>query len=248
MNRQETPRGIGLIERPARVEASLWRRYRLEEEAECREHLFNRYVNFARALAGRFFRKCTPPKPELADYRHFAYQGLLEAIDIYNPLRGAPFEYFARRRIVGSISDGIAHMSEREARISQRRRIERGRVRSLSQTETGKQRDPLSELSDLAVGLAVGLILEGTRLIGTDKDADPAPSAYDSLEYRQLQARLANAVQMLPAREEAIIRHHYANGLSFTQIAQLMSLSKGRVSQLHQSALGRLRGKIGKIT
>jgi RNA polymerase sigma factor for flagellar operon FliA len=208
--------------------------------------LFNRYVGFARGLAAWLFTKRPPPKPELADYQQLAYQGLLQAIDGYDPLRGAPFQSFARRRILGNISDGIARMSEINAMLRQRRRIEQERVRSVVQTEHEGHTEPLAALSELAVGLAIGLMLEGTRLVGTDEDPDPAPSAYDSLEYRQLQARLAQAVQMLPAKEEAIIRQHYANGLSFSQIAQLLGLSNGRISQLHQSALERLRARIGK--
>lgn len=243
---REAPRGIDLVERPARVEASLWRRYRLEAQAACREHLFNLYVGFARALAISRFRRRAPPKPELTDYQQFAYQGLLEAIEGYNPLNGAPFPSFARRRILGNISDGIARMSEIDAQISRRRMSGRERLRSLATSEKGKEPEPLSALSDVAVGLAIGLILEGTRLVGGDSHPDPAPSAYDSLEFRQLQTRLAEAVTALPAREQAIIRHHYANGLSFAQVAELLGLSRGRISQLHQSALERLRKRIGR--
>jgi RNA polymerase sigma factor for flagellar operon FliA len=245
VTRQANPRGIDLVQRPARVEASLWRRYRLESETDCREQLFNRYVGYARNLAGWLFTKRPPPKPELTDYQQFAYKGLLEAIDGYDPLRGAPFQSFARRRILGSISDGIARMSEISAMLRQRRRVEQERVRSLNQSTDESEKEPLSALSELAVGLAIGLILEGTRLIGTDDDPDPSPSAYDSLEYRQLQARLARVVQTLPEKEEAVIRHHYANGLSFTQIAQLLGLSNGRISQIHRSALERLRKRLG---
>jgi RNA polymerase sigma factor for flagellar operon FliA len=46
-------------------------------------------------------------------------------------------------------------------------------------------------------------------------------------------------------RESVIVRQHYENGVSFTHIAQLLGLSKGRVSQLHASAVARLRARIG---
>ena len=42
-----------------------------------------------------------------------------------------------------------------------------------------------------------------------------------------------------------MIRQHYDNGLSFARIAEMLELSRGRVSQLHRSALTRLRKRIG---
>jgi RNA polymerase sigma factor for flagellar operon FliA len=81
-------------------------------------------------------------------------------------------------------------------------------------------------------------------MCATDQ-ADPAPSAYQSLEYNELQARLAGAVGQLPEKEAMIVRQHYEYGLSFAQIARLLDVSRGRVSQLHRSGMERLRKKIG---
>ena len=238
------PRGVDLVVRPARVEASLWRRFLFESEQSCREHLFNRYVDFARTLAGRRFSRRPKPRPELTDYQQFAYEGLLEAIDRFDPLVGAPFQSFARRRILGRISDGITRMSELGAQFSHRHRAERERLRSL----VGRNAPPdaLAALSQIAAGLALGLMLEDAGLAGGRDRPDPAPNAYDSLAFRQLQVRLGDAVGQLPESEAAVIRHHYSSGLSFVQVAELMGLSKGRISQLHHSALERLRKRLGR--
>jgi RNA polymerase sigma factor for flagellar operon FliA len=246
---REQPRGLDLLLQPARVEASLWRRLRDGAGAACREALFNRYVGLARAIAGRYFHSRQLPQPELSDYQQFAYTGLLQAIDRFDPLRGVPFQGFAQKRIAGSISDGVARMTEFDAQLSQRRRIESERIRSLrmdgiDQAETG---EAIPALAQLAAGLAIGLILEGTALVTDEHARDPRPSAYDSLEFRQLQARLVEAVRTLPQKESAVITQHYLNGLSFTHISELMALSRGRISQLHHSALKRLRKRIGTL-
>ncbi len=65
-------------------------------------------------------------------------------------------------------------------------------------------------------------------------------------EIGQTQSQLAKAVEKLPEREASIIINHYEHGLSFTQIAELLGLSRGRISQLHHAALTKLRKKIGK--
>jgi RNA polymerase sigma factor FliA len=241
--------GLDLLVRPRRVEASLWRRLRFEGETECRERLFNLYSALARSIANQSFRRRVTARFERSDYEQLAYEGLLQAIDRYDPMRSVPFGAFARRRIEGNVADGIARMSEVAAQVSHQRRMERERLRSIAvASEEGSGGTAVEILSELAVGLALGVVLQGTRLIGEEHGADPAPSAYDSLQWRQLQVRLAEEVNRLPEREKIIVRQHYDTGLSFAQIAAMLDLSRGRVSQLHRSALERLRKRIGGFT
>ncbi|WP_448661546.1 sigma-70 family RNA polymerase sigma factor [Sphingomonas sp. CJ20] len=238
-----TSSGIELLLVPPRVEASLWRRFRFERELRCKEQIFTRYRTLARAIALRQFRARPRNGGELNDMEQFAYEGLLVAIERYDPLRGVPFGAFARRRIIGSIADGAARMNEIDAQYSYRRRIETERLRSLR--AEAEPTDPLEALSDLAAGLAIGLMLDGSNLVEPGDGVDRRPNAYESLAWRQLNAELHHAIDRLPEREAAIIRQHYENGVSFSQIAHLLGLSKGRVSQLHALALGKLRARLG---
>ena len=244
MTRPCSPSGLDLVVRPQRVEASLWRRLRFEAEAECRESLFNLYVGLASLIARRHHRRRPRSSIERVDYEQLAFEGLLQAIDRFDPMRGVPFSAYARRRIAGNIADGIARMSEVDAQISHRHRVEQERLRSLAGegADSGEVADPLSALSDLAIGLAFGMILDETRVAS---DVHRQPTAYESLEWRQLQARLTAEVARLPVKEAQVLRQHYHNGLSFAQIAVLLELSRGRISQLHRSALERLRRRIG---
>lgn len=237
--------GIKLVERPAWVEASLWRRLRFEAEIECREALFNRYVPLARAAAARNFEGRGSARGEFRDYQQLAYEGLLQAIDRFDPRIGVPFPAYAQRRIVGNIANGIPRMSEVRAQLNHRRRVEQERLRSLAHELPAKEQQPVSRLTDLAVGLAIGLMLEEAPLFVGNDSVDPAPSAYDRLEFRQMQMRLTEAVSGLPEKEAIVVRQHYGNDLSFAQIADLVGLSRGRISQLHQAAIDRLRKKIG---
>lgn len=90
-------------------------------------------------------------------------------------------------------------------------------------------------------------MLEGTNLVEPEDGADRRPNAYESLAWRQLNASLAREIGKLPERERVIVRQHYEFGVSFAHIAQLLGLSKGRVSQLHAGALGKLRARIGNL-
>lgn len=239
-------RGLRLVTRPERVEALLWATLRFDNRQESREPLFHLYQPYARAIAARHRprgRDCSAA----SDAEHWAYEGLLQAIDSFDPLRGAPFPGFARRRIIGSIRDGFAHATELDAQHSVRRRLERERLRSFKESDVG-EKDAIERIAEIAVGLAIGLMLEGTGLIGGDDEPDTTANAYDSLAWRQTQSLLGRAVDTLSEREASIIHNHYEHGLSFTQIAELLGVSRGRVSQIHREALLKLRKKIGKET
>lgn len=246
MRRRTSATGLDLVVRPPRVEASWWRRWRFEQQRECRELLFSRYIPLARSIALRQFRRRAVKRAERHDFDHFAFEGLLEALDRFDPLRGVPFDAFARPRIAGCVSDGVASMSEIDRQLRHRTRAEQERLRSI-RGEPERANDALAELSDLVGSLAMGLILEGTSLMEPENGADHGPTAYESLELRELSALVAHEVRRLPARESEVIRHHYETGLSFVQIAGLLQLSRGRISQLHHSALKRLRARIGRM-
>jgi RNA polymerase sigma factor for flagellar operon FliA len=239
------PKGLDLLLLPPRVEASLWRRLRYEQEIRCREQIFTRYRDLARAIAARQLRARPRNGVELPDMEQFAYEGLLVAIDRFDPLRGIPFPAFARRRILGSIFDGASRMNEVDAQYSYRRRVEAERSRSLVAAD-GQEEDPLRALAALVSGLALGLVLAETHLVESEDGRDHRPGAYETLAWRELQARLAQQISRLPEREAVIIRQHYENGVSFATIAEMLGISRGRVSQLHAKALTILQKRLGQ--
>ena len=168
--RRGAARGMDMVLMPPRVEASLWRRWRYEAEARCREQIFVRYRSLAKGIAARQLGRRPRNGIELGDMEQFAYEGLLVAIDRFDPLRGIPFSAFARRRIMGSIYDGAARMSEVDAPYSARLRQHGERARSLIDAGADAPSAP-SRSSALAAGLAVGLMLaEGVVAAPMDID------------------------------------------------------------------------------
>lgn len=113
------------------------------------------------------------------------------------------------------------------------------------------RRERMAALNDLALGLALGFMLEGTGLMADPDDPkDPisshtaTPSAYESLAWKDMIGTLMSELATLSEREQIIVRHHYIEGISFEALASLLKLSKGRISQIHRSALAQLRKKI----
>lgn len=229
-------------------EAALWSAQKAGS-AQAREKLFALHAGFARSIAKRHYRQHSHGDLELAEFCQYAYAGLLEAIDRFDPLQNTPFRPFAAHRISGSILDGLPHMNEVREQISWRRRVRRERLRSLTEEAPQEAASPIERLAELAVGLALGIILEGTGLFSQgEEDAAPPQSgvetAYDSLAWKEIVARLQAEMEALPERERTILRQHYMNGLSFDQLGALLRITKGRVSQLHRAALALLRKRM----
>jgi RNA polymerase sigma factor for flagellar operon FliA len=227
-------------------EAELWREFALSGSAAVRQKLFDLYQTFARQIAVKQFLDRKSGDIEFADLCQFAYAGLLEALDRFDPVRGIPFRGFARRRITGSILDGLVHLSEIREQISFRKRVRAERLKSLTvdDPELLASADAMNALVEMATGLAVGFIIEDSGVYTVEDMADARPSPYDTLVWKQVVTALRGEISKLPAQQQEVVRYHYLRGLSFDGIARIMGLSRGRVSQIHRSALKILGNKL----
>lgn len=244
--RRISSQGLALLQQEDRVEAALWRRVRLEGDAQARGELFARYEPLARAIAASEFAKRRDLGSELAEVRQLACEGLLQAIGSFDATLGVPFPAYARRRIRGNVADGLAKADERSAQFRFHQRAERDRLRSLQERTQAASDNPIGELGKLATLLAIGLMLEDPAI---DPDSVPArdPGAYETLAWSEMQQRLADLLTLLDDREQFVIVQHYRNDVPFTQIAEILGLSKGRISQIHKAALLRLRAELERF-
>lgn len=229
-------------------EAALWIAVKRDDCRVSREALFSRYMVLARQIAARQLRILSRGDLELSELRQLGYAGLLQAIDGFDPSRRVPFSAYATHRIVGSIKNGIEKHSELREQLSWKRRMQRDRIRSLAPEEKPLEgKDAMAALADLAVGLALGFMLEDTGLVRDDRsavDQPREPSAYESAAWRELVARLTDELAGLDDREQQILRGHYIEGLSFDNLVTLLGVGKSRISQLHQAALVKLRKRM----
>jgi len=233
------------IEQSADEEFELWQAFKADGSSKARERLFNTYTKYAYALAWRYFRRYSQGDLDIADLQQLAFSGLLEAIDRFDPERAVPFKAFAAHRITGCIRDGVAHMTEVREQISWRQRLRRERIKSLAAGEGEGRSDAVGTLSDVAIGLALGYMLEDTGMMRSEDEVPSSrPSAYESSAWRQLMTRLQREFSALPKREATLLKHHYMEGLSFDQIAKLFGLSNARISQLHRTALMTLKKRL----
>ena len=71
-----------------------------------------------------------------------------------------------------------------------------------------------------------------------------SPDPYLEYEAKEMTIRLARAIDGLPQREKLVITLHYYHDLMIKEIADLLGVTDGRVSQLHTQATLRLRARL----
>ncbi len=199
-----------------------------------------------RALARRLKR--IVPHLDVDDLTGDGFVGLIRAVDSFDPARGPHIDEYARRLIVGAMLNGIRRMdpvSERARRIVRDGENERytlaassGQTPTLAEME---RRRPGYERALTAAHRGQPLSLDAPLPIGEslsgDWSDDPAHIVERRLENRRLYALVAD----LPRRQRRIVAMHYFNARSLRAVGRAMAISPQRASQLHLSAIERLK-------
>lgn len=221
-------------------EQAIWRRFVQFRHPQDRDTLINHHTELARIFAAKLFADRQIPEIDFDEYHQYALVGLIEAVDRYDPGRGAAFRTYASHRIRGAILSGIEKHSERQQQIVARSRIREERFQELLEEVTAAEQDPFLRLVDLAIGTAIGYMLEDSSMYQAEERTYDH-NIYRSRELHDLARTLDGLVETLSPQEQTVIRYHYYQQVRFDEIAGKLGLSKGRISQLHHRALRRMR-------
>lgn len=231
---------------PAEI-GPLWASFVRTRDSGTREQLVSAYMGFARMMAAKVYARRAFDEMEFADYLQYARVGLIEAIDRFDPERGVLFETFAAVRMTGAMLTGIESSSEIQRQVATRKRVIGERVASLAEPappSTGPEA-VFARLAEMAIGLAVGFALEESGMY-LQEEGEYADNTYSGVELRQLRGRVKAALGELGLNQRRVIELHYLQHLPFEDVANRMSLSRGRISQIHKEALQNLRVLLAK--
>lgn len=221
-------------------EKQLWEIYTQNRDSETRTKLVEYYLDAAKKVAAKLYYHRPDDDLEFGDYLQYARLGLLDAVDRYDPGRDASFTTYATYRMRGAVLNGIEKHSEKRAQWSFQRRLHKERADSLvAEHDCSHEGRLFEEMANIAIGLAVGHLLEEPITVHEEERTEDEP--YLSLEISRLREQLRMIVGSLPEREQQIVAYHYYEQMAFGEIASILGLSKGRVSQLHSRALKLIR-------
>ncbi len=216
-------------------EQQLWLCHRTGRDPTAHQQLFFRYAPWSRAVARDVYRRIRIPQMDWNDYAQNATIGLLEAMSRYDENRGIEFMAYAKSRVRGAVFNGLrTYLSEASRREGQATRIN-DRMDSFGVSST---EDPLTQLISTVAGMGLGLLLDSSASIdffGTQTDASALA------EKHQLDVLLETAMNQLPERERLVLTLHYFQHMPFVDIAALLGVTKGRVSQIHKAAIEKSR-------
>jgi RNA polymerase sigma factor for flagellar operon FliA len=177
--------------------------------------------------------------------------GLLDAINRYEPKPGASFETYAKARIRGSIYDSLREEDVMPRHVRDKlTQVER----AAEELRQSLGRPP--EDNEIAAHLGMSIedyfaVLDSAMSITVVDDElpdviDETADQAKALQQKQLASRIEDKLKELPERERLVLALHYQQDLSFREVAYVMELTPGRISQLHTQALVRLRGMLAK--
>lgn len=213
-------------------EPGLWQAYRATGDREAQHALFLQYIPWARAVARDVYRRVRIVQMDWADYAQNATVGLLEAMGRFDPLRGIDFPAYAKPRVRGAVFNGLrCFLAENyQTRVSASQQA----AERLTSIDSDDHDDPLLQMVATVTGLGLGFLLDS--LASRDHlamDADPS----QIVENEQIQTLLRQVVGQLRDRQRLVVELHYFQHLPFVEIAKLLGLTKGRISQIHRAAI-----------
>lgn len=218
---------------------ALWEQYFSKPSPVLRDALISHYTNHAKMLAAKMYGNRQILEIEFEEFEQYSMLGLIEAVDRFDPAYGVNFKAFASHRIKGAILNGIEKYCEKQQQITMRAKLRTERMQALLKEAASSQKNVFENLVEVAVGTAIGFMLEGTNLYQAGEIAS-THHAYHRTEVEDLCNVMSRLVDTLPDQEAVVIKLHYFQQLKFEQIAQELKLTKGRISQIHHSALRRM--------
>lgn len=233
---------------PDNDDSALWIALQSEEGGTARSRLVEKYFPFARMLAAQVFARRSMDDVGFEDYLHFAVVGLIESIDRFDVARGVPFAAYSARRIKGAVLSGIEKYSEVREQVGFRARIRRERLKSLAEKDAdgGPNRDLFADMANIVVNLALGYFLEDSDIHG-NTDIETRDRLFEMESLRQIRRQVSAIVELLPDRERIVIQYHYYYQMAFSDISDVLNVTKGRVSQIHKSALAQIRESLASL-
>lgn len=197
------------------------------------------------------------------DVKSAGMLGLLDAANKFDPAKNILFKTFAEYRIRGAILDEMRKLDwfSRTLRDKQNRigktivdlELQLGRdpedheVAKAMRMSLDEYRSMVGEVSHLgcvSLNETLDQSDEGRSFLDCLMDERPGASPGARIEEQQLTKKVAEVLALLSEKERLVISLYYYEELTQKEIAEVLELSEGRVSQLHSQALIKLKTKL----
>jgi len=239
----------------------LWEEFLRTRAPDLKRKIVVQYLDLVRYVVSKFglHQQAKSHGLEFDDCVHFGVLGLLAAVERFTPARGVKFETYAVPRIRGAILDemrkldwvprSVREASRKAGKAAHQIMQEEGREPVAAEV-AGKLGLSMDDYQTLLAGGAVSVRRDGERGERHESaeplDATPSdgPTPFEQVRDQEVRRILREAIDRLPERDRLVIALYYYEGLKFTEIARVLDLSEGRISQIHSDVLRQLRATL----
>lgn len=194
-----------------------------------------------------------PGHIELGDLISAGTLGLMEALGKYQAGLGIRFDTFADNRIRGAMLDELRRMDWFSRGLRQKIKKLEQTIRSFEQEKghaptrsdllecTGQDRSELEEtLEALNSQFILSLdAIQDTSIRSSQNRNQREPFAVTA--FQDIIDKLGHLINKLNEREKLVLSLYYTDELNMKEVAAVLEITEGRVSQLHSQALGKLK-------
>ena len=241
----------------------VWRRYLRNHNLELRNELVVRYRHLVHTHAARLSRKL-PAQVSYDEICSAAFDGLIEAVEAYDPKHKAKFETFCQQRIAGAVMDWLRGLDSQSRTV---RTFEKKRLRVQESLDAQNGRPPTHDEVASRMGVSLARYDHLCRLSQLGKEVhfsamEPQPDkngrgssrSWDIGDRRSVDPAAVVSRELLTehitrglSREERLVLVlYYYEELTMSEIGMVLNLSESRVSQIHKDILQRLRQRFGR--
>ena len=230
-----------------------------------RDSMVTKHLPLVRYVAGSMSRHANASS--IVDYDDlvgYGIEGLIQAVDTFDPTYNVRFSTWAVMHIRTTIQDALRSLDplprSLRAKGKEIDRVSYDLANKIGYwpkdeqvaTELGvplhKLRATIRDINHTLVSLDSVDEGHGEEMghswLSSLADHDPETDPEASLDTSETHVMLLEAVDTLPEREALVIRMYYKQGQSMRTIADTLGVSESRVSQLHARALKLLRGAL----
>ena len=230
--------------------------------AEIRGATIAKHLPLVRYVAGSMARHAGASSiVDYDDLVSYGSEGLIEAVDTFNPAYNVKFSTWAVMHIRTTIQDALRSLDPLPRSLRAKgKEIDRvsydlanrngywpqdAEVAAELGVPLQRLRATLQDISKVCVSLDSVEDAHGDELgyswLSSLADDDPEADPEMALDKTETIALLAGAIEALPERERCVVVAYYRQNRSMRDIAEQLGVSESRISQLHARALKMLR-------
>lgn len=229
-----------------------------------REKLLFEHLPHVRYVARRIHDRL-PPQVAFEDLVQAGVIGLIDAVRKFDPTKNVRLKHYAEFRIRGAILDSLREVDWGPRAL---RRKARKMHQAIAECKSRLGRDP----NEFEVAGELNISLEALQRLQNDlrsldmaslqsegdlsniENAHPsettgeATDPYEMAMRAEMNELLERAISELPDRERRVLRLYHYEELTMREVGAMLNVGESRVSQIHTSALFRLRARMRELS